>query len=154
MKLISHRGNLTGPNKELENNPTYIINAINSGYDVEIDAWLDKDQNIYLGHDEPLYLIKKDFIKNNISRLWIHCKNIEMLYMLCTKIPESNFFWHENDKFTLTSKNIIWTYPGKEVTPVSVMVYLDPVPDGWETDDGMYGICSDYIGRVKPKNGE
>lgn len=148
MKLISHRGNLLGPDKSLENTPEYIINAINMGYDVEVDSWLDENQNIYLGHDEPLYLIKKDFIINNISKLWIHCKNIEMLYMLCTKIPEANFFWHENDKFTLTSKGIIWTYPGMQVTPVSVMVHLDPIPSGWETDEGMYGICSDYIGRI------
>jgi hypothetical protein len=100
----------------------------------------------------PHYLIKKDFIIDNISKLWIHCKNIEALYMLCTEIPQANFFWHEKDSFTLTSKNIVWTYPEKEVTPVSVMVHPGPIPNGWENDNGMYGICSDYIGRVNPKN--
>jgi len=38
MKLISHRGNLFGPNPTNENNPDYILNAIELGYDVEIDV--------------------------------------------------------------------------------------------------------------------
>jgi hypothetical protein len=152
MKLISHRGNLFGPDKINENRPDYIITALSNGYDAEVDVWLDKDQKIYLGHDSPQYLIDENFILDNSDRLWLHCKNIEAMYMFSTKMPESNFFWHENDKFTLTSKNIIWTYPGKEVTPVSVMVHLDPIPSGWETDEGMYGICSDYIGRINSEN--
>ena len=39
MKLISHRGNLEGPNPERENHPDYIYEAIQAGYDVEIDIW-------------------------------------------------------------------------------------------------------------------
>ena len=39
MKLISHRGNLSGPIPESENNPSYITNAINKGFDVEVDFW-------------------------------------------------------------------------------------------------------------------
>lgn len=148
MKLISHRGNLTGPDKLNENKPEYILNALSKGYDVEADVWLDKDQNIYLGHDEPKYLIDKTFITERSDRLWLHCKNIEALYMFLEKIPEANFFWHQSDNFTLTSKNIIWTFPGKMITPFSVMVHLEILPDGWEKDDGVYGICSDFIGRI------
>ena len=39
MKLISHRGNLEGPNPERENHPDYIYGALQAGYDVEIDVW-------------------------------------------------------------------------------------------------------------------
>ena len=43
MVLISHRGNLEGKNIELENDPTYIDSAIEKGFDVEIDLWVDND---------------------------------------------------------------------------------------------------------------
>ena len=39
MILISHRGNITGPNKEMENKPEYIEKTLKMGYDVEIDVW-------------------------------------------------------------------------------------------------------------------
>ena len=35
MILISHRGNLSGKNEELENSPEYIMNALNYGFNVE-----------------------------------------------------------------------------------------------------------------------
>ena len=37
MKIISHRGNIRGPNPEKENRPSYIDCALGNGYDVEID---------------------------------------------------------------------------------------------------------------------
>ena len=37
MKIISHRGNLNGPSKELENNVSQIEQCLQMGYDVEID---------------------------------------------------------------------------------------------------------------------
>ena len=65
MLLISHRGNLNGPNPEKENNPLYVTKALDLGYDVEIDVWLVQDK-LYLGHDSPQYLINLDFLKNNL----------------------------------------------------------------------------------------
>ena len=38
--LISHRGNTSGINKELENSPKYIEGAIHNGYEVEVDTWM------------------------------------------------------------------------------------------------------------------
>ena len=40
MKIISHRGNLNGPNKNLENRLDTIEKAIQLGFDVEVDIWL------------------------------------------------------------------------------------------------------------------
>ena len=40
MKLIAHRGNINGPNPEMENNPEYILNTLSLGYDCEIDVHL------------------------------------------------------------------------------------------------------------------
>ena len=39
MILISHRGNIDGPNEVRENSPYYIMEALEAGYDVEIDLW-------------------------------------------------------------------------------------------------------------------
>ena len=36
MILISHRGNISGPNPERENHPEYIFEALQAGYDVDI----------------------------------------------------------------------------------------------------------------------
>ena len=44
MILISHRGNLSGINKESENNPNYIKKAMDSGFDVEVDIWFKKGE--------------------------------------------------------------------------------------------------------------
>jgi hypothetical protein len=46
-KLISHRGNLLGLDKENENNPNYILNSINLGYEVEVDVWFNKKKNLF-----------------------------------------------------------------------------------------------------------
>jgi len=50
--LISHRGNIDGKTL-LENQPSYIDDAIDLGYDVEIDIWYIGDK-LYLGHDLAL----------------------------------------------------------------------------------------------------
>ena len=54
MKLISHRGNTSGPNPEKENSPEYIIAALLAGYEVEIDVWFENGK-FMLGHSEPQY---------------------------------------------------------------------------------------------------
>ena len=56
MRLIAHRGNFQGINKEQENSPEYLIEAIRNGYDVEVDTWV-VDNVFYFGHDEPQYII-------------------------------------------------------------------------------------------------
>ena len=54
MKLISHRGNLKGPNPQTENHPDQIVECIKKGYDVEIDVRLI-DGKPWLGHDDRQY---------------------------------------------------------------------------------------------------
>ena len=63
MILISHRGNINGPNKDKENSLSYIQEAINLGYDVEIDLWVINGE-LFLGHDSPQYIVNFEWIKN------------------------------------------------------------------------------------------
>ena len=63
MKLIAHRGNITGPKPELENSPDYIFEAIKKGFDVEVDVWYGTDGKFMLGHDNPDYSFPFDLFE-------------------------------------------------------------------------------------------
>ena len=144
MKLIAHRGNITGPNKDLENNPAYILNAISQGFDTEIDVW-SINGSIFLGHDKPEYKVLNNFLFN--SKFWCHAKNIEALkFMLENNI---HCFWHQEDDYTITSKNKIWVYPNKLLVTNSICVMPEVGFQGNISD--CHGICSDYIGYFTNK---
>jgi hypothetical protein len=144
VKVISHRGNLYGPNGKDENKPSQILLAIQKGFDVEIDLWVE-DNRIFLGHDYAQHEISIDLLRDYQDRLWIHCKNLEAIEFLKFFLPDSNFFWHQNDDFTLTSQGYIWTYPGKQTMESSVIVDLSETP---QIPTFLFGICTDYPERV------
>jgi hypothetical protein len=134
MRIIAHRGNLNGPVAEKENNPDYIKNAIKAGYEAEIDIWFLKNK-FFLGHDNPQYEITEKFFDDN---MWIHCKNLNAVEAL--KKTNLNWFWHQEDKLTITSLGYIWCFPN---------VYIDDgitVNLGKKTtiNKNILGICTDY----------
>ena len=141
MILISHRGNTNGPNPKDENKPEYIDKTILAGFDVEIDLWLN-NYNFFLGHDLPQYKISIEWLKDRSEKLWIHCKNLESISFLTNKKFNLNFFWHDVDKYTLTSKGFIWTYPSQhsEFNTICVLPEKFGVKN-FKCD----GICSDFI---------
>ncbi len=143
MILISHRGNINGPIPEAENNPEYIDDTIRLGYEVEIDMWWI-DGRIYLGHDKPQYEVNDKWLGERIDKLWVHCKNTELLSWI--RSTSLHYFWHENDIVTLTSKNYIWAYPGKQPIIGSIAVMPELYNDNI---DNCIGICSDYIQNYK-----
>ena len=50
MKLIAHRGNVSGPKPSQENNPEYIDEALFAGFDAEIDLrYHPLTETIWLG---------------------------------------------------------------------------------------------------------
>jgi len=145
MILISHRGNLNGPDKILENSPDYIDNALFNGFDVEIDVWLVNNE-IFLGHDKPDYGVDFRWFRDRLSKLWVHCKNIDAILYFKECGYDINFFWHENDTVTLTSKGYIWAYPGKQPIKNSIAVLPELKKDDIRL---VKGICSDYILKYK-----
>lgn len=140
MILISHRGNLNGRFELSENKPDYIDLAIKKGYEVEIDIWMIEGV-LFLGHDEPQYGVTQDWLNKRHKKLWVHCKNIEAMEWF-NMIGSFNYFWHQEDTVTLTSKNIIWAYPGKQ--PIKGSIAVMPELNKDITSDCI-GICSDYI---------
>ena len=57
-----------------------------------------------------------------------------------------HYFWHQEDDYTITSKGIIWTYPGKLLLKNSICV----LPELFNKQIlNCLGICSDYIQNYK-----
>ena len=149
MLLISHRGNVSGSDPGLENNPDHIDRIIvGMELNVEVDFWVFDQQEMYLGHDTPQYGIDFRWLYTRRNKLWIHCKNIEALTYLhnCPVNNEFNYFWHQMDSYTLTSKGYIWAYPGCEIYLPSRAIAV--MPEESKTNlRPFYGICTDYPER-------
>ena len=143
MVIISHRGNLNGPNPERENSPTYITEAISAGFDVEVDVWWWKD-GLWLGHDEPEWGLSEKFLETIKENTWLHCKNLKMVEKLIN--TEYHWFWHQTDNVTLTSKGYVWCFPENEVTG-GIMV-----DKGQNTNKNILGVCTDYVQTWKGKD--
>lgn len=139
MIVISHRGNLNGPNPELENREETISNAILEGFDCEIDVW-KIDDVLYLGHDQPDREVSISFLEMYGPSLWIHCKNLDALLELKCKF---NCFFHDKDTYTLTSRGFIWGNIGSPTTH-DVICVMPP-----DTIGECLGVCTDFPLRVR-----
>ena len=148
MIIIAHRGNVDGINPERENSPDYIDEALELGYDVEIDLRV-KDKRLYLGHDEAQYPVKLGWLYRNRERLWIHCKDRESLEFCSSTVMNLHYFFHANDRYTLTSKGIGWVLVGQipynnsiAVLPESIS-YYNKYEGKYDRILGTHGICTD-----------
>lgn len=139
MKLISHRGNLKGKNPNRENSPSYIDEAIDLGYEVEIDVWVEQNL-IFLGHDAGNYYVDLEWLEVRKSNLWLHAKNKEALIFFMQ--TDFNFFFHDSDLATITSKGYVWVFPGQQPIPGSIAVLPEIYQDEVHSN---IGICSDFI---------
>lgn len=101
-RIISHRGNLNGPNPKMENNPEYILNATND-FSVEIDVWYI-DNRYFLGHDKPQYEVDKFFLFK--ERFLIHAKSMETFFEL-SKYSQLETFFQNLDDLSMTTKSRI-----------------------------------------------
>jgi hypothetical protein len=144
MKLIAHRGNIAGPSKR-ENAVEHIQHALSLGFDAEVDVWYSNGW--WLGHDKPTYLIDNLHTLFDNSKIWWHCKNFTALEML--QNSGLNYFWHQEDDHTLTSKGYIWTYPGKDTGARNIIVMPEmvmPIED--IKNIRAFAICSDYVSQL------
>lgn len=146
VKLIAHRGNVDGPCPGTENHPDYVLQALSRGYDVEIDVWRDPaNGTLFLGHDEPQYPIETSFLDLHRDRLWCHAKNVHALSFLVQ--GGFHVFYHDVDHYVLTSRGVIWAYPGQPVGPGIVCVMPERVQGGYADDElrKALGICTDHV---------
>ena len=141
MKLVSHRGNINGPNPEMENDPRYVENTLAKGFSVEVDVW-SKGLDFYLGHDKPEYQVSKLFLRHRA--VWCHAKTIETFYKLIE--VGVHCFSHDQDEVALTTKGYLWSSYGNQMTDKSICVMP---PRSVKLPKNIAGVCSDYIGDYK-----
>ena len=91
-----------------------------------------------------IHYIETDYKFLMNEKLWCHAKSLDALFEM--KKYAIHYFWHETDTVTLTSKNYVWAYPGKQ--PIKGSIACMPE---LENDNVLLckGICSDYIKRYK-----
>tara|TARA_R110001592_G_scaffold338578_1_gene625830 strand:- start:88 stop:573 length:486 start_codon:yes stop_codon:yes gene_type:complete len=145
MKIISHRGNLDGPDKLRENNPKFIDECIVKGYDVEIDLRL-KNNNLFLGHDFTQYEVSMDWLLQRSQNLWIHAKEFTVLQKLILFKEKLKFFCHETDKFTIVNGGYIWCHDLKSKVDDKCIIPLlsyDQIMNYNQTF--FYAVCTDYV---------
>lgn len=153
MKIISHRGNLNGPNPDQENRPEYIDAAIAAGYDVEIDLYYVRWEgscdyvhySYHLGHDLPLYEVDLDWLRSRRDNLWIHCKNIEACIQLNYLDEKFQFFAHQEDDVVLTSTGYVWVHNlSLPISDSCIIPLIDKEQLAQRHRYNPYAICTDY----------
>jgi len=161
MKLISHRGNLSGRIPKRENHPDFIQEAIDAGFDVEIDLRMEQNR-LFLGHDLPQYEVTSDWLFMRSPRLWIHAKDFESLCFLnAERLSFYNYFAHTSDPYCLVRcgrvnpPSLIWLHDLTVKAPMTQCVIplldLSSVNSFFCRSNAVYGICSDYVTECKKK---
>ena len=141
MKLVSHRGNINGPNPEMENDPRYVENTLAKGFSVEVDVW-SSGSDFFLGHDEPQHQVSKLFLRHRA--IWCHAKDIKTFYKLID--IGAHCFSHDQDEVALTTKGYLWSSYENQMTDKSICVMP---PSSRDLPKNIAGVCSDNIGYYK-----
>jgi hypothetical protein len=159
VRIISHRGNFSGPKPKWENTIENIEGVLAQGYSVEYDIWRHQD-SYWLGHDGPVYNIQLEQLltlaKKHTGNHYIHCKNIETAQYLTMDIPQSQYnlypFMHNDDSAVLLKNNILWVHPRnyKESihNPGNTIIVMPDLRDfsiiPKDTLIKFAGVCTDY----------
>ena len=106
MIIISHRGNIEGPNSDCENHPAYIVKALEQGFDVEIDLW--KTDRLYLGHSKPTYEVESKKLGCEVVDI-IKMRNVSNILN-----PTYCYIFKVKKDLNPNNKNTQFTYPGTD----------------------------------------
>lgn len=149
MKIISHRGNISGPVDAKENRPSYIDCAISLGFEVEVDIRFINGQ-FYLGHDTPDYIVSEKWIQLRRELLWFHCKNLDAALKLRAISDKIKYFCHTGDPYTLTSNGYVWVHDIKSsLNNYCIIPLLDTVSIIEYDNKIAYAVCTDYVNLCK-----
>lgn len=148
MNVISHRGNLNGIDEKLENHPQQIQFCIDEGYDVEVDLRM-KDEKPYLGHDFAEHEISVKWIDERKSHLWIHVKEFSALTWLMKNVPNSRYFCHESDRYTLVSSGHVWCHDTSNIMNnnciIPLLTHADVENYDFKSQKDLFAVCTDFV---------
>lgn len=143
---ICHRGNVSGPVKELENNFGILIQRSIQGQRVEVDVWYHEN-NLWLGHDKPEYKITLDWLASCKRRL-IHAKDGKTFQHLLQEAGKRaldlHIFYHTDEDYVLTNKGIVICYPGQPLLEGSLCMMPERVSYSGEELRKTFQICTDF----------
>lgn len=166
MRIISHRGNLNGPEPTFENTFLMIdfIREIYPNFWIECDLWRQKYDGWYLGHDEDRLTKIQDlsaFLDK--GNLLIHVKSDAYSYFamketIWTKQVNRNIdaFAHDKDPYVTTVFNQIIIHPDHvkgmgggflAMLPEKTIDLDDEKTARYELS-GYQAICTDYPLKV------
>jgi len=145
MKIISHRGNITGPTPNHENSPDFIDSALSLGLDVEIDL-RRVNNNFFLGHDNPDYEVSIDWLNQRKQNLWIHAKNFSAFEKLLELNNNFIFFYYTCEPLILVSNRKIWCHQLEEISnPANCIAPLLSKSSLLKNKQiNWFGVCTDY----------
>lgn len=142
---ICHRGNISGPVKQLENNFGILIQRSLKGMDVEIDVWYHEG-SLWLGHDKPDYKITLEWLAACKRRL-IHCKDYKTLEYLTLesgkRALDLHLFYHTNEHYAITTKGHIMVCPGQPLLEGSLCMMPEMANYTEEEKLKCFSVCSD-----------
>ena len=147
MKLLSHRGNISGVNPELENSPEYIDQAL-VNYDVEIDIRYVNGDSM-LGHDIGQYIVEESWLIDRSDKLWLHCKDYQSLSRL-TDTPLKTFYHSVEACTTIRNASCVWCHDlnmcdANSIIPLlgkNELLLLKHLPH-------VYAVCSDHVAAIE-----
>tara|TARA_B110001452_G_scaffold232567_1_gene209936 strand:+ start:175 stop:639 length:465 start_codon:yes stop_codon:yes gene_type:complete len=145
MKIISHRGNISGPIPAQENSPSFIDRALSLGLDVEIDL-RRVNNNFFLGHDNPDFEVSMDWLDQRKKNLWIHTKNISAFEKLLEINNNFIFFYYTSEPIVLVSNGKIWSHQLEKISNpencIAPLITKSSLLENKETN--WHGVCTDY----------
>ena len=150
MLIVSHRGNLEGPDPSRENTLEAVEECLRLGFGVEVDL-NSCDGGWRLGHNEPLRDMNwVNLNQIDLSGVFIHLK---FPGVVVPDLVLADLFAIEEDSFVLTMRGRIWSrYRVNFVGSKTIVCApeLDDCEDSLEgfvkicLKQGAYGICTDY----------
>ena len=148
MILIAHRGNIAGPDPTRENTETYLGEALEAGFHVEVDVWDvvdDGGPSALLGHDQVLDAVHPGLLRN--EHVWCHCKTLKALEYLMR--IGCRCFVHDTDLGTFTSDGFFWTADASNEYQLdrTVLMHAGDLlasENAWQIQR-VVGVCSDYV---------
>ena len=145
MRIISHRGNVSGPSPNYENTPAFIDSALSLGLDVEVDLRIVNNK-FFLGHDNPDFEVSIDWLNQRKKNLWIHTKNFKSFETLLELNNDFIFFYYTSEPLVLVSNGKIWCHQHDKISnPKNCIVpFLDKSSVLLNRENKWYGVCTDY----------
>lgn len=144
--FISNRGNLFGPQPEVENSPLAITLALKAGFHVKVDVHWDVEQaQWWLGRNEQHYDVDEMLLLD--PRIWCRACDVEALSNLLE--IGAHCFAHAVDPWVITSHGFVWYHPA-QAPPASRGVLVLPErfsPRPLASWQYLAGVCTDYVYR-------